>query len=95
MDKNRQLALEMLEEIDRARGGHLPLGELEEKLWRLLDATGPGFPLSVAGQVEDLVLGLKRLQEENLASHGRDADETRGAEVLFNEVAGELGRFLD
>ena len=95
MDKNRKLALEMMDEIDRARAGVLALEELEEKLWRLLDATEPGFPPVVASRVEDLVLGLQRLQQENLAFHGHDADENRGAEVLFNEVAGELSRYLD
>lgn len=94
MDKNQRIALEMLDELDRAKAGVLTLDELEEKLWRLLDGTGPGFPLPVASRVEDLVLGLRRLQGENLAFHGEDADENRGAEVLFNEVAGELSRFL-
>lgn len=94
MNRNHQVALEMLDEIDRARSGVIPLDELEQRLWRLLDSADAGFPPRVASRVEDLVLSLQRLQSENLSFHGHDADENRGTEVLFNEVAGELSRFL-
>ena len=85
----------MLDEIDRARSGALTIEQLEEKLWRLLDETDLGFPVTVAGQVEELVQGLRRLRRENRAlAQTDDADEDRGSEVLFNEVIGAISRFL-
>jgi hypothetical protein len=92
---NHKAALEMLDCIDRAQSGSLPLEELEEKLWRLLDSTTTEFPPGLSGRVEDLVLKLRRQQEENLAFGGRDADENRGTEGLYQEVTTALSRFLD
>lgn len=87
--------LQMLDEIDRARSGVISLDDLEQNLWRLLDAADESFSPVVAGQVEDLALELRRLQAENLASGSvRDVDENRGAETIFNYVAGELHRAL-
>lgn len=95
MDHNQKLALDMLDEIEHARSGSIGLDELEEKLWRLLDATDEGFSPIVAGKVEDMVLALKRLQAANLASGAaRDVDENRGAEDVFHEVTGALNRLL-
>lgn len=90
-----KIVIEMLDEIDRARSGTLPLDELEQKLWRLLDAAGSDFPPVVASRVEDLVLELRRLQTENLrwGSH-RDTDPDRGSEQIFNDVAAALHRVL-
>lgn len=84
----------MLDEIDRALSGALPLEELEERLWRLLDATDSAFPPGIAGSVEDLVLKLRRQREENLFFGGHDADENRGTEDLYQEVTAALSRFL-
>jgi hypothetical protein len=95
MTRNQQLALEMLNEIDSARSGGQPLEQLEERLWRLLDATDAAFPPTVASRVEDLVQELRRNRRENLAfARPDEADEDRGAEALYNEVTGELHRFL-
>lgn len=96
MKRNQEIALQMLDEIDQARTGSLPLDVLEERLWRLLDATEHGFSPIVAGKVDELVLDLRRLQRVNLASGAaRDVDENRGAEGIFLEVTGALNRILD
>jgi|GEM_PF-5111794 len=95
MNGSDKIVLEMLDEIDRARSGVLPLDELEQKLWRLLDAAGAAFPPTVAGRVEDLVLELRRLQAENLRwGNHRDTDPNRGSEQIFNDVAAALQRVL-
>lgn len=95
MSQNQNIAIEMLDEIDRARSGSLPLDQLEYKLWRLLDAVGMDFPKSVAGRVENLVLEIQELQRENVNGAGGSAvDENRGVDDLYNEVTGEISRFI-
>ena len=94
LSANQKAALAMLDEIDRAQSGSLPLDELEEKLWRLLESTDSAFPPIVAGRVEDLVLKLRRQREENIAFHGQDADENRDTEELYQEVTAALSRYL-
>jgi hypothetical protein len=93
-DPNQAAALEMLDEIDRAQSGALGLEELEQRLWRLLDATDERFPPTISSRVEDLVLQLQRLQRQNLSFHGGDSDENRGTEEIFREVTSALSRFV-
>ena len=95
MAANDKYIIEMLDEIDRARSGTIPLDELEQKLWRLLDSVDQTFPNVVASRVEDMVLELRRLRAENLSyGNHRDTDEFKGAEEIFNSVAGALQRIL-
>jgi hypothetical protein len=56
MNRSEKIALEMLDEIERARSGIIALDELEQKLWRLLDAADASFSPVIAGRVDDLVL---------------------------------------
>ena len=86
---NEKLAIQMLEEIDRARSGTLSLDELETRLWRLLESTDQSFPLIVASQVEDLVRDLRERQNEN-----GPADAARGLDQIFNAAAGALGELI-
>lgn len=92
--ESQKVALEMLEQIERNRSGAFPLEALEEKLWRLLDRVGPGFPATLAGQIEEMVQNLRRLQQEN-RSFGPDIDEDRGADVVYNEVINAISRYLN
>ncbi|RZA09616.1 MAG: hypothetical protein EOP11_01105 [Proteobacteria bacterium] len=95
MSRNEAIAVEMLNEIDRARSGSLKLDELEERLWRLLDAVDETFPNILAGRVENLVGELRELQRENIAfAGGRLVDENQGAEVIYNEVCAAIGRYV-
>jgi hypothetical protein len=95
MDTNQKIAIEMLEEIDRARSGQRQLEELEERLWRLLDGTDEGFPPVLAGKVEDLVLDLKRLRQRNLSfGPSHTVDEDRGSEDIYNDIIGAISRYL-
>lgn len=93
-DQNQMAVLDMLEEIERARSGRVDSDHLEERLWRLLDATGPGFPVGLAGQVEELVQSLRRQRNEN-RSFSNDIDEDRGTDVIYNEVVNALSRYLN
>ena len=95
MNNNQKIALEMLEQIDRARTGALTIDQLEENLWRLLDAGGAAFPVVVAGQVDEMVQDLRRLRSENRAfAKQGEIDEDRGSEVIFNEIIASLSRIL-
>lgn len=94
MTRNEQIAIEILDEIDRARSGSLKLDELETKLWRLLDATDEGFPHYIAGLVENLVVNIQQLQRENIFWMSQPADENRGIETIFNEVTGAISQYL-
>lgn len=95
MSRNEKVALEILNEIDRARSGTVSLDELEHNVWRLLEAADHDFPKTLAGRLEGFVQELRELERENLRfSGGGDPDPTRGADVVYNEVTGELGRFL-
>jgi hypothetical protein len=95
MNSNAKVALEILDEIERARSGALPLEELESRVWRLLERTDPAFPRILAGRLEGFVQELRRLEEENVRlAAGRDPDPARGADQLYNEITGELGRYL-
>lgn len=94
MSENEKLALEMLNEIDRARSFNLSMDDLEQRLWRLLDQVDEDFPKILAGKVENLVQEIRHLQNDNLrTAHGRDVDPNQGAEVIFNELTNALGRF--
>lgn len=94
-NENQKIVLEMLDEIERTRSGNRTIEELEEKLWRLLDATGPDFPVTLAGQVDELAHNLRRLRSENRAfAHPTDVDEDYGADAIYNEVVNALSRFL-
>lgn len=93
--KNEKIALEILDEIDRARGGSLTLEELEQRIWRLLDQTGPDFPQILAGKAENLVQSIRDLQRENLSMGGsRQIDENRGVDAVYHEVSAALGRYV-
>ena len=71
------------------------LDELEAQVWRLLESADEGFPVRLAGRLEDFVQELRALESENLRyAAGTDPDPRRGADELFNEVTGEIGRFL-
>lgn len=95
MNNNQKIALEMLEQIDRARSGTMNLEQLEENLWRLLDAAGRDFPVVVAGKVDEMVQDLRRLRSENRAfSKTAEIDEDRGSEMIFNEIIASLSRIL-
>lgn len=95
MNRNEQVALEILNAIDRARAGNVNLDDLERSIWRLLEQVAPDFPRVLAGRVENLVDDVRRIQRENLSfAGGRDVDENRGADVAYNEITGALGRFL-
>jgi hypothetical protein len=92
---NEQIAVEILNVIERARSGNLALDELERTLWRLLERTDLAFPALLSGCVENLVQELRELQKENLYfNRGREVDENQGADAIFNEVTGALGRYL-
>jgi hypothetical protein len=93
MSRNKEIAIQILEEIDRARSGNFPLEELEQKLWRLIESADEGFPLGISGRVEDMVLELQNLKRENLSGEA-EADENRGSEVIYNEVTGAIARYL-
>lgn len=85
----------MLEQIDQCRSNQISLDEFEEKLWRLLDQVDERFPLTLTSKVEDLVLELKRQRSRNLSSAAGSApDEDLGTDVIYNDVIGELSRFL-
>lgn len=95
MSRNEQIALEILNEMERARSGALALDELETTLWRLLERTDLGFPSVLSGRVENFVQELRDLQRENrYFAQGRDVDENQGADAVFNEVTGAIGRYL-
>lgn len=95
MAQNQKIALEILDEIDRARAGNLTLDELEQRLWRLLESTERGFPEVLSSSVENLVQELRHLQRENIAfARGAEVDENRGADAIFHEVTSALGRYL-
>jgi hypothetical protein len=90
--ENEKIAVQMLDEIDRARSGSLGLEELEYRLWRLLEATDETFPRIVAGQVEDLVLEIRQLQKSNTSGPGgSEADENRGIDDIYNAITGAIG----
>ena len=92
---NEKIAVEMLDEIDRARSGSLSLEDLEFRLWRLLEATDTSFPPVVAGRVEDMVLEIRDLQRANLSGPGASAvDENRGVDEIFNSVTSALGEAM-
>jgi hypothetical protein len=94
--QNQLAVLDMIEQIERARSGMVDSDKLEEKLWRLLDSTGLGFPPTLAGQVDELVQSLRRLRNENRAfAHSTEVDENRGADGIYNEVVNALSRYLD
>ena len=96
MNRNEQVAIEILNAIDRARAGNATLDDLERSIWRLLEQADSDFPRVLAGRVEGLVDEVRRIQRENQAyAAGNDVDENRGADVAFNEITGALGRFLD
>lgn len=89
---NEKIAVQMLDEIDRARSGSLPLEELEYRLWRLLEAADETFPRIVAGQVEDLVLEIRHLQKANTSGPGgNEADENRGIDDIYNAITSAIG----
>ena len=95
MGKNEKVALEILDEIDRARAGNLSLDELEHNLWRLLETTEPGFPNVLASRVENLVQELRDLHRENLAfARGAEVDEKQGSDTIYHEVTSAIGRFI-
>jgi len=90
--ENEQIAVQMLDEIDRARSGSLPLEDLEYRLWRLLDAVDESFPRIVAGQVEDLVLEIRQRQKENTQGPGgSQIDEDRGIDEIYNAITSAIG----
>lgn len=90
--ENEKIAVQMLDEIDRARSGSLGLEELEFRLWRLLEAVDGTFPRIVAGQVEDLVLEIRQLQKANSSGPGGDeADENRGIDDIYNAITSAIG----
>lgn len=90
--KNEKIAIEMLDEIDRARSGSLSLEDLEFRLWRLLEATDTEFPRIVAGQVEDLVLEIRQLQKNN--SSFAETDPDRGVDEIYNAITSAIGSAL-
>jgi len=95
MNRNQEIAVEMLDEIDRARSGSLSLSDLEYKLWRLLDGTQEGFPKTVAARVEDLVLEIQQKKNENIhGAGGAAADENLGVDAIYNEVASAIAGFI-
>lgn len=95
MKANEKVALELLDEIERARSGNLPLEDLESRLWRVLETAGCDFPAILAGQVESLVPNIRDLQRENLAfAGGREVDENHGVDAIFHEVSAALGRYV-
>ena len=95
MERNESIAIEILNEIDRARSGSQNLDELESKIWRLLERADDRFPRILAGRIEGMVNELRALRRENLSfSGGHEVDEDRGADLIYNEVTGALGRFL-
>jgi hypothetical protein len=96
MGRNNAIVLDILNEIDRARAGNLSLDELETAVWRHLERLDESFPRSLLGRLEDFVQELRALRRENIAfASGTDVDPDRGAEVVYNEVTGALGRILD
>ena len=95
MSRPQTVALEILDVLDQARSNNIPLDDLEQRLWRLLEEAGPQFPSILAGQVESLVPAIRELQRENIAfARGREVDENHGADALYHEVTGALGRYL-
>jgi hypothetical protein len=95
VNRNEQVALEILDEIERARNGSLGLDELEQRIWRLVESADDDFPPILAGQAETLVDNIRELQRENRAfARGREIDENFGVDAIYHEVSAALGRFV-
>jgi hypothetical protein len=95
VNQNEKVALEILDEIDRARSGSLTLDELEERIWRLLETADRDFPSILAGKAESLVQNIRDLQRENISfAGGREVDENHGVDAVYHEVSAALGRYV-
>jgi hypothetical protein len=93
--KNEAIVIEILNEIDRARASGAALDDLERAIWRQLERLDDSFPRMLAARVENLVQELRALRRDNARwAGGQDYNEDQGADALFNEVTGALGRYL-